>query len=200
MIIGLTGGIGAGKSTVADLFARLGATVIDTDLIAREIVIPPSAVLDALASEFGLTILRSDGSLDRKALAAAVFGDPARVERLNAITHPAIRARTLELIAAQPAGARIIVVVPLLFQSGFDKFCDKTISVVVPAGERRKRLMTRDGAAAEEVEARMAAQLPDSEYERRADFVIGNDGDRSALEREVQSVWSKLKNSSRRAD
>jgi dephospho-CoA kinase len=192
MVIGLTGGIGAGKSTVANLFRREGAFVVDTDVVARHVVAPPSPVLDALAAEFGKSIIQPDGTLNRRLLAAIVFGDPKRMLRLNAITHPAIRARTLELIEAEPADSTIIVVVPLLFQSGFDKHCDQTISVVAPADERRRRLMARDGATAADVDARMAAQLPDEEYERRADLVIRNTGDLNELAREVAAVWSSI--------
>jgi dephospho-CoA kinase len=193
MVIGLTGGIGAGKSTVASLFRREGALVIDTDVIARQVVAPPSPVLDALAAEFGKSIIQPDGTLDRRLLGSIVFGDPTRMSRLNAITHPAIRARTLELMEAEPADSTIIVVVPLLFQAGFDKHCDQTISVLATADERRRRLMARDGATAADVDARMAAQLPDEEYERRADLVIRNTGDLNELAREVAAVWSSIK-------
>src|ERR1022692_94071 len=124
MVIGLTGGIGAGKSAVADFFSRRGATIIDTDVIAREVVTPPSPVLDALVAAFGREIIHADGTLDRPALAAAVFGNRDREARLNQITHPAIRERTLALINAQPASANIVVVVPLLFQTGFEAHCD----------------------------------------------------------------------------
>ncbi len=193
MIIGLTGGIGAGKSAVADLFKREGAVVIDTDVIAREVVVPPSPVLDALAAEFGSTIIQADGTLDRRALAAAVFGDLGRETKLNAITHPAIRARTLALIEAQPPDAVVVVVVPLLFQSGFARYSDRTISVIAPADVRRRRLLARDGASESEIDARMAAQLPDAEYERRADVVIRNTGDVAALEREFAAAWLALR-------
>ena len=192
MIIGLTGGIGAGKSAVADFFSRKGATIIDTDRIAREVVAPPSPVLDALAAEFGSGILRSDGTLDRTALAAAVFGDRDRESRLNEITHPAIRERTLAAMRALPASEMVVVVVPLLLQSGFDSYCDQVVSVVAPRAQRVERAMRRDGMSSGQVEKRMAAQLSDEEYEKRADIVVRNDGDMDALERAVDEAWSEL--------
>lgn len=192
MIIGLTGGIGAGKSAVADFFSRKGATIIDTDVIAREVVQPPSAVLDALAAEFGVAILKPDGSLDRTALAAAVFGDRQREARLNELTHPAIRARTIDAMTALPESAMVVVVVPLLSQSGFDALCDCVVSVVAPRALRMKRVMHRDGISGAHVEDRMAAQLSDAEYEQRADIVIHNEGDLAALESACVEAWSEL--------
>jgi len=192
MIVGLTGGIGAGKSAVADFFSRKGATVIDTDAIARDVVKPPSPVLDALVAEFGRAILRPDGSLDRTALAASVFGDRLRESRLNQLTHPAIRERTIEAMKEQPASAMVVVVVPLLLQSGFDAYCDQIVCVIAPRAQRVERVMRRDGMTAVQVEERMAAQLSDEEYERRAGIVIQNDGDRGALERAAEDAWAKL--------
>jgi dephospho-CoA kinase len=197
MIIGLTGGIGAGKSAVADFFSRKGATIVDTDLIAREVVTPPSPVLDALVKEFGSGIVRADGTLDRTALAAAVFGDREREARLNQITHPAIRERTLAAMRAQPASEMVVVVVPLLLQSGFDSYCDQVVSVVAPRAQRVERAMRRDGMSSDQVEKRMAAQLSDEEYEKRADIVVRNDGDMAALERAVDEAWSELERLSR---
>ena len=194
MIIGLTGGIGAGKSAVADFFSRRGATIVDTDVIAREVVTPPSPVLDALVAEFGSAILRPDGTLDRPALAASVFGHRDREARLNKITHPAIRERTLALINAQPAAANVVVVVPLLFQSGFEAHCDKVVSVVAPRAQRVERVMRRDSVTSAQVEERMAAQLDDKTYEQRADVVIRNDGDLPALELAANEAWTKLTN------
>ena len=192
MIIGLTGGIGAGKSAVADFFSRKGASIIDTDVIAREVVAPPSRVLDALVAEFGSEILRSDGTLDRAKLAAAVFGDRAREARLNEITHPAIRERTIAAIEAQPSSAIVVVVVPLLLQTGFAAYCDRLVSVVAPAAQRVERVTRRDGVSARAVAERMTAQLSDAEYENRADVVIRNDGDLAALERASADAWDQL--------
>ena len=192
MVIGITGGIGSGKSTVAALLAKRGAHIIDTDAIAREVVQPPSPVLDAIAYEFGSEVLAADGSLDRAALARIVFADPRKRERLNELTHPAIRAETLARIAAAPQGALVAVVVPLLFESGFDAHCDAVISVVADPALRAQRAVARDVAAREDIAARMNAQLTDQEYEQRATHVIRNDGDPAQLELEVDSVWRSL--------
>lgn len=192
MIVGLTGGIGAGKSAVADFFSRNGAMIIDTDVIARDVVKPPSAVLDGLVAEFGSEIRKPDGALDRTALAAAVFGDRDREARLNALTHPAIRERTIAAMQAYPPSAMVVVIVPLLLQTGFDELCDCIVSVVAPRALRVKRVMRRDSMRAIGVEQRMEAQLSDEEYEKRADIVIKNDGDFAALERASAKAWAEL--------
>jgi dephospho-CoA kinase len=192
MIIGLTGGIGSGKTTVAALFAKKGAFVVDTDVIAREVVLPESPALEAIQREFGDGVIKADGSLDRPALARIIFGDEAKRAKLNELTHPEILKRVLAIIGAQPAGAIIVTVVPLLFESGFDRSCDKTVAVVASPGLRRARLQERDGITGTEVEARMRAQLPDAEFERRAEIVIRNEENLTALGREVDRAWDKL--------
>lgn len=192
MIIGLTGGIGSGKSSVAALLAARGAIVIDTDALAREVVAPGGPVLDSIRFEFGPEVIAADGSLDRAALAAIVFADPRRRERLNALTHPTITALALERMAAQPPEARVVVVVPLLFESGFDRHCDTVVAVIADPDLRRARVAKRDRTSEEKVAARMHAQLADDEYARRANHVIRNDGDRAHLEQQVDTVWSVL--------
>lgn len=192
MLIGITGGIGSGKSTVAALFAKRGAQIIDTDAIAREVVEPPSPVLDAIGREFGGDVLLPDGTLDRAALARLVFADPRKRERLNQLSHPAITAVTLERIAAAPPGSVVVVIVPLLFESGFDSRCDAVISVVADPVLREQRARARDRAAADDVAARISAQLTDQEYEQRATHVIRNDGDLTRLELQVDDIWRKL--------
>jgi dephospho-CoA kinase len=191
-VIGLTGGIGSGKSTAAALLHARGARVIDTDAVAREVVEPGSPVLDAISYEFGPGVLTSDGHLDRQALARIVFADPRKRELLNRLTHPAIRARTLELIGAQTADEMVVVVVPLLFESGFEQHCDRTVALIADPDTRRTRVAARDSLSDEQVAARIHAQLPDDEYARRADHVIRNDGDRAQLERQVDGLWKTL--------
>lgn len=191
MIIGLTGGIGSGKTTVAALLAQKGAFVIDTDLIAREVV-EPGPVLDAIQREFGAGVILPDGGLDRPALARIIFTDDAKRARLNQLTHPEILKRVLSIIGTQPPGATIVVVVPLLFESGFERSCDQTLVVLAPPEQRRQRLQDRDGISGTDVESRMRAQLPDAEHERRAGIIIRNDGNLTALGREVDRAWSKL--------
>jgi len=192
MIIGLTGGIGSGKTTVAALLAKKGAFVIDTDVIAREVVEPNSPALEAIQREFGDQVIRADGTLDRPALARLIFGDEAKRIKLNELTHPEILKRVLALMGTQPPDAVVVAVVPLLFESGFDRSCDHTVAVVAPPDVRRARLQERDGISGSEVEARMKAQLPEGEYERRAGHVIRNEGNLTALGREVDRVWEAL--------
>jgi dephospho-CoA kinase len=191
MIIGLTGGIGSGKTTVAALLAKKGAFVIDTDLIARDVV-EPGPVLDTIQREFGAGVIRADGTLDRPALARIIFADDAKRARLNQLTHPEILKRVLSIIATQPHGAMVVVVVPLLFESGFERSCDQVLVVMAPPDLRRQRLQERDGISGTDVESRMRAQLPDTEHERRAGIIIRNDGNLTALGREVDRAWSKL--------
>jgi len=192
MIIGLTGGIGSGKTTVAALFAQKGALVIDTDVIARDVVQSDSPVLEAIRREFGDDVILSDGSLDRTALARIIFGDEAKRAKLNALTHPEILKRVLAIIGAQPVESIIVVVVPLLFESGFDGSCNRSIAVIASPELRRHRFQERDGLSVSEVEARMRAQLPDAEYEKRADIVIRNDDNLTALGREVDRAWQAI--------
>lgn len=195
MIIGLTGGIGAGKSTVATMFADLGAVVIDTDAIAREVVEPPSPVLDAIKAEFGPGVIGPDGRLLRDALGRIVFADQAKRARLNQLMHPAILKRTLEKIASYPPSAKVVVVVPLLFESGFERNCAAVVAVVADAAVRLARVAVRDELTPEEVDARMSAQLPDAEYERRATTVVRNNGEIGDLRTQVAEAWTSLRRS-----
>lgn len=192
MIIGLTGGIGAGKSTVAALLEQKGAFVVDTDLIARDVVAPQSPALEAIRREFGDGVIRPDGTLDRAALGRIIFGDEAKRNKLNELTHPEILKRVLAIVGAQPADTIIVAVVPLLFESGFDRSCNQTVAVVASPEIRRARLQERDGTTGSEIEARMKAQLPDAEFERRAGVVIRNEGNLTALGREVDRAWDTL--------
>ena len=196
MVIGLTGGIGSGKSSVAALLAKRGATIIDTDAIAREVVEPPSPVFDAIHYEFGSGVMTPDGRLNREALARIVFADPRQRDLLNRLTHPAIRERTLERIQALPSETTIVVVVPLLFESGFDKLCDTTVAVIAEPDVRRARVAARDQVSEESVGARMSAQLSDDEYIRRAHHVINNEGDANDLERRVDELWRSIASNS----
>ncbi|HXN09535.1 MAG TPA: dephospho-CoA kinase [Candidatus Acidoferrales bacterium] len=197
MIIGLTGGIGSGKTTVAALFAQKGAFVIDTDVIARDVVQSETPVLEAIRREFGDDVIRSDGALDRTALARIIFGDESKRAKLNALTHPEILKRVLAIVGAQPADAIIVVVVPLLFESGFDRSCDQSVAVIASPELRRHRLQERDGLSVSEVEARMRAQLPDTEYEKRADLIIRNEDNLTALGREVDRAWQTITGAAR---
>lgn len=186
--IGLSGGIGSGKSTVAHLFADLGAHVIDADAIAREVVAPGSDGLAELTESFGAGILNPDGSLNRAALADIVFADPTARNRLNAITHPRIGARTAELIAELPADAVLIHDVPLLVELGMQDAYDLVVIVDCPDEVRVQRLVAR-GLDEADARARIAAQATREQRLAVADIVIDNSGDLTSLTAQVRSAW-----------
>lgn len=193
MIVGLTGGIGSGKSTVAAMLAERGAVIIDTDAIAREVVVPPSPVLESIRRTFGDEVIAVDGTLDRAALARLVFSDDEKLAELNRLTHPAILKRALALIAGLPKDALVVVVVPLLYESDFERNCHAVIAVTASADTRRRRLRERDGLTDSDIQSRMRAQLDAGEYERRGAFIVCNDADREALSLAVDDVWKRLR-------
>ena len=186
--VGLTGGIGSGKSTVSAMFADLGAFVIDADAVAREVVEPGSDGLRALVEEFGPHILSSDGALDRAALADLVFSDPGARERLNAITHPRIAARTAELMAELPEDAVMIHDVPLLAELGLQSAYDLVVVVDAPDDVRIQRLVAR-GLSEADARARIAAQASRAQRLAIADVVIDNSGDLTSLRAQVLKAW-----------
>lgn len=189
LMVGLTGGIGAGKSAVADRLAELGAVVIDADRLAREVVEPGTEGLAEIQSIFGTDVLTADGSLDRPALAAKVFGDAVARQRLEKIIHPRVRARTAELVAAAPPDAVVVNDVPLLVESGLADSFD--IVVVVEASEsvRTDRLVRERGMTREQAMERIAAQASEAQRRAVADVVLDNSGDLTALHRQVDALW-----------
>jgi len=189
--IGLTGGIGSGKSTAAGRFAELGALVIDADALAREVVEPGTEGLAAVVAEFGEQVLDGAGRLDRPALARVVFGDDAARGRLNAILHPRIRARAAELIAAAPPGTVVVQDVPLLVETGQSGPYDLVVVVEAPDELRVRRLGRDRGMPAEEVRARMAAQATDEQRRAAADVVLINDGTPEDLRAKVDALWTE---------
>jgi len=191
--IGLTGGIGAGKSEVSRQLAELGAVIVDSDLIAREVVAPGTEGLRAVVAEFGPEILQADGSLDRPALGALVFADPDRLAALNAIVHPLVRARSAELEAA--AGPDDIVVhdVPLLAENGLAPLYDLVLVVDAADEVRLDRLVRLRGMAEAEAKARMAAQATREARLVIAGLVIDNSGPLADLAPRVREVWEQLK-------
>lgn len=191
MRVGLTGGIGSGKSEVAKTFADLGAFVIDTDELSREAVAPGSAGLRAIASLWPDVV--RDGGLDRKALAAIVFADDAQRERLNAIVHPEVRRLAAEYERRAAPGQIVVQVIPLLFEVGLDAQMDANVVVLAPDGARLERVLARDSADERHVRARMAAQIAPDEARRRADYVIENGADLSALRAQTVAVYDALK-------
>jgi dephospho-CoA kinase len=190
MRVGLTGGIGAGKSAVATILADLGAYVVDTDAIAREAVAPNSDALLEIVRVWP-HVVRA-GMLDRAALAEIVFNDPQARERLNAILHPHIRRLALEREAYAKADQLIVHVVPLLFETGYDKLVDKTVLVVAPVEQRIARIVERDRIDEARVRARMAAQIAPAQARERADFIIENDGNLERLRARTRSVYDEL--------
>lgn len=186
--IGLTGGIGSGKSTVAELFAEHGAYVVDADAIAREVVAPGTPGLQELADAFGPGVLADDGSLDRAALAEIVFSDPSARELLNRITHPRIAARTAEILESLPAEAVIIHDVPLLVEAGLSQAYDVVVVVDAPDEVRVARLIER-GLSEQDARARIASQASREERLAAADVVIDNSGSLSDLSDQVTRAW-----------
>ena len=191
MRVGLTGGVGSGKSTVSRLLAERGAVIIDADAIAREVVETGTPGFDAVVQRFGDGVLRPDGALDRPALAAIVFADEQARADLNAIVHPLVDRRTVELMAAAPEGAIVVYDVPLLVESGLAAGFDVVVVVEAAVQTRLARLAAR-GLPESDARARMAAQASDAERRAVADEVIGNDGSREALRAEVDALWRRL--------
>ena len=191
--VGLTGNVAAGKSAVADLFRRWGATIVDADEIVRELQAPGGSVLGAIVERFGPEMLTSGGGLNRPALRSLVLADPQALADLNALVHPAVAARRRALLAeARRRGDRVVVSdIPLLFEADDPGGFDALVLVDAPAAVRRARLLQR-GLPAEEAERLMAAQHPAGEKRSRSDFVIDNDGDRASLERAAREVWTAL--------
>lgn len=200
-VIGLTGGIGSGKSTVSRMFEKLGATVLDADAIVRELQSPGSAVLAEIEAAFGPRVIGPDGELDREALAAIVFRDDAARLRLNAIVHPKVADELARRVAAaREAGSTVVVLdIPLLFEgreSGEGTAArmplDATVVVHVPEEAQIERQLARDDCSREEAVRRVRAQLPLDEKRRLADFAIDNSGTLEETERQVRDVFRAI--------
>lgn len=190
--IGLTGGIGSGKSTVASMLAAKGAVVIDADQIARDIVEPGSPALDELVAAFGGGILRTDGTLDRGELARLAFTDSQHTKDLNAIMHPRISAESSARIAAAPAGSVVIYDMPLLVETGQVSTVDRVVVVDVPVEIQRERAIGR-GLEAQDVDRRIEAQATREQRLEVADHVIDNSGNLSHTRAQVDLLWDSLK-------
>jgi dephospho-CoA kinase len=188
--IGLTGGIGSGKSTVAALLADRGAVVVDADRIAREVVEPGTPGLAAVVDAFGPGVLTADGSLDRPALAAVVFADPAARARLDDVVHPRVRARAAELVAAAPADAVVVHDIPLLVETGQAGSYDLVLVVEADLETRVRRLVDR-GLTEQDARARIASQATDAQRRAVADVVLVNDGAREELAAQVDRFWTE---------
>lgn len=193
-IIGLTGPTGAGKSSVAAVWQESGAYIIDTDRLARQVVLPDSPCLQKLVDAFGDTILSDDGTLNRAALANIAFSDTNAAATLNSITHPAILALTKAEIeaAAQKGYTTAIVDAPLLFEASFDTICHHVVTVIAPYEQRKARIMSRDALTEDAAELRMAAQNRDAFYCRDGVTVLQNRGEVSSLIRSAQAVLADM--------
>lgn len=190
-VIGLTGGIASGKSTVARMLERLGADVIDADQLARQVVMPGEPACDEIVSVFGREILQPDGSIDRQKLGRIVFADPEARKRLEEITHPAIGCRAEEMLAALRTAGRDVVIymAALLIEAGVTSRVDEVWVVYVDGETQLERLMGRDGMSRAEALARIGAQMPMEEKARRGVVVIDNSGDLAHTERQVAAAW-----------
>ncbi|MDC7339553.1 dephospho-CoA kinase [Streptomyces lydicus] len=191
--VGLTGGIGAGKSEVSRLLASYGAVVVDADKIAREVVEPGTPGLAAVVEEFGEGVLTPDGTLDRPKLGGIVFNDPEKLKALNAIVHPLVGARSAELEASAGPDAVVVHDVPLLTENGLAPLYDTVVVVDAAPQTQLDRLVRLRGMAEDEAKSRMAAQATREQRLAIADLVIDNDGPLEALEPQVRAVWERLR-------
>ena len=195
VVVGLTGGIAAGKSEVARMFEHLGAAVVDADQIARELVAPPSELLNEIVSQFGTSILEKDGSLNRHALAKIIFRDDQAKERLEKLMHPAIAAASSRRISTLiRGGAQVIVYeAALLVETGRYRDFDALVVVDAPFETRRARLEARDQLSPEAAEARIRSQMSASQKVALADYVIHNGGDLNDTRQQVAGVHRQLR-------
>ena len=190
--VGLTGGIGSGKSEVARRLRELGAVVIDSDELARAAVAPGTAGFDAVVREFGRKVVRDDGELDRAALASIVFADPDALARLTTIVHPLVRDAARELTAAAPNDAVVVQDVPLLVEAGLAAEYDVVVVVATSTEQQLRRLVEQRGMSEDDARARIAAQAPLEAKIAVADHVISNDGSLADLQAEVGRIWEQL--------
>ncbi len=190
-ILGITGGIGSGKTSVTRFFSDLGATVIDADCIARQILEPGGKAVSAVVDAFGKDILGADGRIDRRRLAGIVFADAEKLALLNRLTHPRVFEEMKEQIKAAETEL-VCLDVPLLFSCDFPISCDQTLAVIAPKELRIARVMERDHMSREQVEQRMEKQLSDEVLCEMADLCIVNDKDTTVLEKRVEEIYRNM--------
>jgi dephospho-CoA kinase len=196
--VGLTGGIGSGKTTVGDMLAELGAVVIDADQLARDVVAPGTTGLAEVVLEFGPDVLTESGELDRPAMAERVFGDDAARQLLERIVHPRVRARAAEIEASAPDDAVVVHVIPLLVETGQAERFDEVVVVDVAPEVQTERLARSRGMTPEQVAARLDAQASRAERLEAATQVVVNDGTPEQLRAEVAGLWARLRSLSMR--
>lgn len=191
MKVGLTGGIGAGKSTVADMFSKLGAVVIRSDELARQVIEPNTPGFQKVLSRFGNQILQENGSIDRQKLAQIVFNDKNALKDLEDIIHPLVRSKTNELIDSQTQETIVVNEVPLLLEKNMNSLFDFLVIVVSNEKNRLNRLHKR-GISEDEAKKRILLQVSDEQRKSAADFLISNDGTIDQLQADVAKVWQAL--------
>jgi len=195
LLVGLTGGIATGKSTVSEILRQLGGEIFDADRLARDVVEPEQPAWKQIVAEFGRGVVTAEGALDRKRLGAIVFADPERRKRLEAITHPAIRARfqaRLDELAAQGFAGIVVFDAPVMIESGNYKNMDRLVVVVTDDATQAARLQERDGTDEAEGRRKIASQMPLAEKAKLADYVIDNSGAPEATAAEVRRVFAAL--------
>jgi len=189
--LGLSGGIGSGKSTVAKFFADLGAVVIDADAISREVLEPGQIGYENTLLTFGESVLSESGSIDRKKLAELVFQNPAQLAKLEAIIHPAVIARVAQIRESLPASVIVVYDTPLLVEKNLKSQFDKVVIVLADEQIRKDRLVSR-GLELPDIDARISNQATDSQRSDVADYIINNDGTLAQLQDNVTKVWKQL--------
>ena len=191
MKVGLTGGIGAGKSTVADLFSKRGAVVIRSDELARQVIEPQTPGFKQVTLRFGNEIVNDEGNIDRAKLAQVVFNDDVALKDLENIIHPLVRERTNQLMSEQTSETIIVNEIPLLLEKKMESLFDFLVIVISSEKNRLERL-SQKGVLEEQAKARMAKQVNDQDRKAAADFLIVNDGNLDQLEADVQKIWQTL--------
>ena len=194
IVIGLTGGMGSGKSSVSRLFLKYGINSIDTDLVSRNVCKPGMPCLVELTNVFGDRILNTDCSLNRKKLASIVFSDKEKLKLLNSVTHKYILTSVRQWLDCEKQSGRAAAIVdaPLLYESGFDKECDIVISVISDKTTRIKRVMDRDNSSFEDAKKRFDNQLTDNFYTKNANYVITNNGSLHDLEIQIDRIYTSI--------
>jgi len=191
MKVGLTGGIGAGKSTVADLFSKRGAVIIRSDELARQVIEPETSGYEQVLSRFGKEIVNDKGSIDRAKLAQLVFNDDVALKDLENIIHPLVRERTNKLMSAQTPETIIVNEIPLLLEKKMESLFDFLVIVISNEKNRLERLYQK-GLTEDQAKARIAKQVNDDARKAAADFLIVNDGNLDQLDTDVQKIWQTL--------